>query len=110
MRITERYEAVVKQTLRRITVGEDDVDHEVFIRFVTAKMDSGAIGEKPLLVVALTMPSLTPGKRFGAVSEFSSLYPSPDELDERVQGMLRDLRNLRLNAVHQIERTAVGGN
>lgn len=107
MRITERYEAALKQTLRRITVGEDDVDHELFITN-TAAMDSrGVQGFKPLLTVLLTMPALVPGDRIGNAFQFNTVHPNMEEFDERIQAMLTELRELRLRLVSEIEHNTV---
>lgn len=106
----------MKQTLARITVGEDDVDHQVFIETfrMTGEIVCGSmITDITIrLVVALTMPGLTPGieNRISGWFEFDSVTPDPEHVDRRVQTLMTNLREQRLRLVKNIERAAVGGN
>ena len=106
----------MKQTLSRVTVGEDDVDHEVFIkqeaRIVDTCGDRPIHSRSPQLVIALTMPGLAPGaeNRIKGWFECDSVTPDPEYVDRRVQTLMTNLREQRLRLVKNIERAAVGGN
>ena len=100
----------MKQTLNRVTVGEDDVDHEVTIQMMDPPGPYPTLA--PRLVIVLTMPGLTPGveNRISGWFQCDSLTPEPEYVDRRVQTLMTTLREQRLRLVKNIERAAVGGN
>lgn len=99
MRITERYDVIVQETLRRVTVGEDQVDHEVIIE--TAPIP-GTPQRRPLLVIVLTMSGLKPGERIGDMIMFESVDPPREDVDLAVQNCLFNLRQAKLAMVSQL--------
>lgn len=106
----------MKATLSRVTVGEDDVDHEIFIKQTTRIVDTcgdhPVHSSSPQLVVALTMPGLTPGieNRISGWFECDSIAPDPEYVDRRTQILMTSLREQRLRLVKIIEHATVGGN
>lgn len=109
MRIIERYEAVVKQTLSRVTVGEEQVDYEVTIQMLDAPGPYPTLA--PCLVIILTMIGLQQDDRIGSWATMSSVTPSINEVDEAVQDRLSEMRERKILMARQIEYHAtVGGN
>jgi hypothetical protein len=107
MRITEHYDVVVRQTIKRVTVGEEQVDYEVLIQMMD---DPGAPYPAliPMLVIVLTMAGLHQDDRFGGWVIMPSITPTLEEVDVMVQEKLSAMREHKIYKARQIEHDGMG--
>ena len=106
MRITEHYDAVVQKTINRVSVGEEGVEYEVFLRFRDDPR-SPFPKEIPELVVVMTMNALQRGDRLAGWVTFDSVMPRDRSVDEAVQEELSEMRERRILLVKQFEHAAL---
>lgn len=104
MRITERYDQIVRDTIRRVTVGEDQVDHEVLME-TTVSPRTGR--RQPTLIIVLTMSGLNAGDRIGDMIFYDTPYPAIEEIDRAVQELLHSLRKTKLKLVDHLLENAL---
>lgn len=99
MRITERYDQIVRDTIRRVATGEEQVDHEVMLNPVE-------IGG-PRLTIVLTMAGIQAGHRMGDIIVYHTPNPAPEDVDMAVQHCLHTLRKTKLELVEKLCENAL---
>lgn len=121
MRITELVDAVVQRAIRRVSVGEEQVHHEVFMRLVERPVEyplkvqaavkpfTHGMAEVPQVVLILTMAGIHPGDTIVRRVTFHSFPPVDATVDQAVMEELASMREEKVQQAQQIEQ-AVGGN
>ena len=121
MRITELVDAIVQRAIRRVSVGEEQVHHEVFIRLVEAPVEylpevksavspfTHYMAETPQVILVLTMAGIHPGDTIVRRIVFQQFMPNETTVDQAVMEELASMREEKVRQARQIEQ-AVGGN